>query len=318
MRDAERGTFSGHPLRLARFVSFLSVRFDTDASGAERWSDALIEAGALSVDVSDPLAGTPEEAARYGEPGEPGVGFWEVSRVEALFAGGVDIARVLARLARALGEPLPLHESRAVADRDWVRATQSQFGPIDLGAGFYVVPTWCEPPRDAAIVLSLDPGLAFGTGTHPTTRMCLRWIARHADTLAPSWQRTLDYGCGSGVLAIAAALHGARGVDAVDIDAAAVDATRANAAANGVTLHCGAPDLAKGAYALVLANILATPLRVLAPLLSAHVAAGGHLVLSGILERQADELALAYASWLELSVADREDGWILMCAQRRA
>jgi ribosomal protein L11 methyltransferase len=205
-----------------------------------------------------------------------------------------------------------------VADQDWVHLTQSQFDPVAITESFWIVPSWHAVPPAARRSIRLDPGLAFGTGTHPTTRMCLRWIARHADTLAPSWQRTLDYGCGSGVLAIAAALHGARGVDAVDIDAAAVDATRANAAANGVTLHCGAPDLAKGAYALVLANILATPLRVLAPLLSAHVAAGGHLVLSGILERQADELALAYASWLELSVADREDGWILMCAQRRA
>jgi ribosomal protein L11 methyltransferase len=314
LRDAERGTFSGHPLRLARFVSFLSVRFDTDASGAERWSDALIEAGALSVDVSDPLAGTPEEAARYGEPGEPGVGFWEVSRVEALFAGGVDIARVLARLARALGEPLPLHESRAVADRDWVRATQSQFGPIDLGAGFYVVPTWCEPPRDAAIVLSLDPGLAFGTGSHPTTRLCLEWLR---ETIRGG-ESVLDYGCGSGILAIAAAKLGAGEVLGTDVDPQAITASRANAAANGVRARFALPGrLGARPRDLVVANILANPLILLAPALAARTRPGGRIALSGILEPQGGEVAAAYEPWFTLAHARRLDGWVLLAGVRR-
>ena len=315
MRDAERGTFSGHPLRLARFVSFLSVRFDTDASGAERWSDALIEAGALSVDVSDPLAGTPREAARYGEPGEPGAGYWDVSRVEALFAGGADVERVLARIARSLGEPLPLHESRAIADRDWVRATQSQFGPIDLGAGFYVVPTWCEPPRDASIVLSLDPGLAFGTGSHPTTRLCLEWLR---ETIRGG-ESVLDYGCGSGILAIAAAKLGAGEVLGTDVDPQAITASRANAAANGVRARFAVPGrLGAGARDLVVANILANPLILLAPALAARTRPGGRIALSGILEPQGGEVAAAYEPWFTLAHARRLDGWVLLTGVRRA
>jgi ribosomal protein L11 methyltransferase len=172
------------------------------------------------------------------------------------------------------------------------------------------VPTWHEPPAQARRIIRLDPGLAFGTGTHPTTRMCLRWIARHA----PLAGRVLDYGCGSGILAIGAALHGAGEVDAVDIDEAAVRATEDNAQANHVTLRAGLPDMAAGAYEVVLANILASPLKVLAPLLRAHVAPGGSLVLAGILERQAEELKAAYAPYCTLEVADSEDGWILMTA----
>ena len=167
-------------------------------------------------------------------------------------------------------------------------------------------------------MLRLDPGLAFGTGTHPTTRMCLRWIAQHAPALAGGWQRVLDYGCGSGILAMGAALHGATGIDAVDIDPAAVESTARNAAANGVQLRTGLPDLAHGEYPLVLANILATPLKLLAPLLCGHLAPGAHLVLAGILDRQADELKAAYAPWLSLQVLDSDDGWILMGSQRSA
>ncbi|RYF41299.1 MAG: 50S ribosomal protein L11 methyltransferase, partial [Comamonadaceae bacterium] len=180
-------------------------------------------------------------------------------------------------------------------------------------------PTWHELPPQAKRSIRLDPGLAFGTGTHPTTRMCLRWIARHgaADAAAGNpLGRVLDYGCGSGILAIGAAKFGATEIDAVDIDPAAVESTAQNAAANDVVLHAGLPDRAQGQYQTVLANILATPLRVLAPLLCAHVAAGGHLVLAGILERQSDELKAAYAPWVHLEVADTEDGWILMTARR--
>lgn len=173
------------------------------------------------------------------------------------------------------------------------------------------MPTWHEPPAQAQQVIRLDPGLAFGTGTHPTTRMCLRWIATRGE---PRGKRVLDYGCGSGILAIGAAKFGATDIDAVDIDEAAVDSTRLNAEANEVQLKAGLSDLATGRYDIVLANILATPLKVLAPLLCEHVAAGGSLVLAGILERQADELKLAYAPYAALEVSDSEDGWILMTA----
>jgi ribosomal protein L11 methyltransferase len=195
-------------------------------------------------------------------------------------------------------------------DQDWVRLTQSQFAPVEITPSFWIVPTWHEPPAQAERIIRLDPGLAFGTGTHPTTRMCLRWIARQGE--GGAGRRVLDYGCGSGILAIGAAKFGAQVIDAVDIDPAAVESTRLNAEANGVRLQAALPDAAEGRYDTVLANILATPLKVLAPLLCAHVAEGGSLVLAGILERQADELKAAYAPHLALEVADAEDGWILM------
>lgn len=295
-------------------MSFLSLRFDTDAAGAERWSDALIAAGALSVDVSDPLAGTPREAARYGEPGEPDAGYWAISRIEALYPGDVDLAHVLADVARALGEPLPPHETRAVADRDWVRATRSQFGPIDLGAGFYVVPTWCEAPRDASIVLRLDPGLAFGTGSHPTTRLCLEWLR---GTIRGG-ERVIDYGCGSGILAIAAAKLGATDVAGTDVDAQALVASRANAKANGVDARFVAPGRlgARPADVLV-ANILANPLILLAPALAARTRPGGKIALAGVLEPQGGEVAAAYEPWFTLAHARRLDGWVLLTGVRR-
>ena len=196
-----------------------------------------------------------------------------------------------------------------------MRLTQSQFAPVEITPSFWIVPSWHQAPPQAEQIIRLDPGLAFGTGTHPTTRRCLRWTAQQSPARAAAWSRVLDYGCGSGILAIGAALHGARGIDAVDIDPAAVEATRLNADANAVQLNTGLPDAAQGRYDVVLANILATPLKVLAPLLCAHVAPGGSLVLAGILERQADELKSAYAPYAALEVSDTEDGWILMTAR---
>jgi ribosomal protein L11 methyltransferase len=206
---------------------------------------------------------------------------------------------------------------RSVPDEDWVRVTQAQFAPVPITPAFWVVPSWHDTPPAAQRAIRLDPGLAFGTGTHPTTRMCLRWIARNAPAAASDtcWQRVLDYGCGSGILAIGAALHGAREIDAVDIDSAALRATTANAQANGVAVRAGQPDTARGTYALVLANILAKPLTLLAPLLASHVAPGGALVLAGILSRQTDELRQAYAPWCALDVTDEQEGWVLMCGR---
>ena len=201
----------------------------------------------------------------------------------------------------------------AVEDQDWVRLTQSQFEPVEITPEFWIVPTWHEPPGQARISLRLDPGLAFGTGTHPTTRMCLRWIAQRD----LSGYRVLDYGCGSGILAMAASKFGATNIDAVDIDEAAVQSTIANASVNNTPLNAGLPDKASSEYAVVLANILATPLKVLAPLLCAHVQAGGDLVLAGILSRQVDELIEAYAPYVALSVLDEQEGWVLMGARKQ-
>jgi ribosomal protein L11 methyltransferase len=277
-------------------------------------SDALMdELDALSVSVEDFDADTPEERALFGEPGMPVTQQgWQRSVVKALFvteAAATEAATLL--LAQEGTSDLHIQQLRAVPEQDWVRITQSQFAPVEITPTFWIVPTWHEPPPEAQQVIRLDPGLAFGTGTHPTTRMCLRWIARQGQ-LAQAGCRVLDYGCGSGILAIGAALHGATDIDAVDIDPAAVASSLANAQANGVALNAGLPDACEGQYAVVLANILATPLKLLAPLLCGHVAQGGDLVLAGILERQADELIQAYAPWLSLQVEDSQDGWILM------
>ncbi len=281
----------------------------------EPLTDALIdELGALSASVEDADADTEAEQALFGEPGMPApAGGWKRSRVVALFENdqaATEASTLL--LAQAWAKDVALVAMRPIQEQDWVRLTQSQFAPVEISPGFWIVPSWHEVPESAQRVIRLDPGLAFGTGTHPTTRMCLRWTARQAGELAPRWSRVLDYGCGSGILAIGAALHGAKAIAAVDIDPAAVQATRANAEANRVSVNAGLPETAQGQYPLVYANILATPLKLLAPLLCSHLAPGGHLVLAGILERQADELTAAYAPWLALQVADRDEGWVLM------
>jgi ribosomal protein L11 methyltransferase len=275
-------------------------------------SDALAdEWGALAVSVEDADADSADEQALFGEPGMPAPkAGWARSTVRALFAGEPQATAAATLLLAQLwdGDGVALQALQAVPDTDWVRLTQSQFAPVEITPTFWIVPSWHAAPLAAQRVIRLDPGLAFGTGTHPTTRMCLRWIAQHPG----AWERVLDYGCGSGILAIGAALHGAQAIDAVDIDPAAVESTRANARANGVTLTAALPDAAQGRYDLVLANILAQPLKLLAPLLAGHLASDASLVLAGILERQAEELREAYAPWCAIDVADRMDGWILM------
>jgi ribosomal protein L11 methyltransferase len=278
-------------------------------------SDALDALDALSVSVEDMDAQTEAEQALFGEPGmPPPKDGWNRSRIVALFPDEASArqAQDLLVLQDFFGgcQVLGIQEVEA---QDWVRLTQSQFQPVDITPEFWIVPTWHEMPEAAKVSIRLDPGLAFGTGTHPTTRMCLRWIATQP---AGSLGRTLDYGCGSGILAIGAAKFGAPAIDAVDIDPDAVVSCELNAQANAVQLNAGLPDKAQGQYQTVLANILATPLRMLAPLLCNHVQAGGHLVLAGILERQADELKQAYAPYVQLDVSDSEDGWILMTARK--
>ena len=233
-------------------------------------SDALMnELEALSVSVEDADADSAAEQALFGEPGMPAPRpGWRRSVLRALFADealATDAATLL--LAQEWAQGIHVQAIAPVEDQDWVRLTQSQFQPVAITPAFWIVPSWHEPPAGAKRVIRLDPGLAFGTGTHPTTRMCLRWTAQHAAARASHWTRVLDYGCGSGILAIGAALHGATHIDAVDIDPAAVESTRLNAIANGVTLAAGLPDAAHGTYPLVYANILATPLKLLAMML---------------------------------------------------
>ena len=290
------------------------MRFDAPAVEADAWSDALQGAGALAVDVSDPAAGTPDETPQYGEPGEPGAALWPISRVSALFAADTDLHEALGAASLDVDLPVPAHETYAVAEQDWVRATQAQFGPIRITENFWIVPTWAQAPHPTALNLRLDPGLAFGTGSHPTTRLCLEWMHEHIRPGAS----LLDYGCGSGILAIAGARLGAARVTGTDVDPQAMRASADNARANGVDATFVLPDaLAPGSFDIVVANILANPLTLLAPALVLRVRTGGRLALSGILEAQADAVAAAYARWFTIGTWKSRDGWVLLAGERR-
>lgn len=284
-------------------------------TSAEAISDALMDAGVLSVSVEDADLDTDREQPLFGEPGtEPETLAWESNRVVALLPDGADPEQILELAAQSLGASIDCpRELRQVPDADWVRLTQSQFGPIEVGERVLIVPSWhadqLAQARPGRIALKLDPGLAFGTGSHPTTHLCLEWLA---EQLRPG-VTVLDYGCGSGILAIAAAMLGASATVGVDIDEQAVQSTRDNALANEVVLDAMLPDgLPDGQYDVVVANILSNPLKVLAPMLAGRVGAGGQLVLSGVLERQADEVAAAYAPWIAMSVWRAREGWVCL------
>jgi ribosomal protein L11 methyltransferase len=293
-------------------LSYLALRFDAAAPEAEGWADALLDAGGLSVDVADPFAGTPDETPLFGEPGAVATTLWQLSRLTVLLPADADAAATMRAAGAALGRPVPPFETQPVADRDWVRATQSQFGPIRITEALWIVPSWCAPVDPAALNLVLDPGLAFGTGSHPTTRLCLAWLAAELH----SGESVLDYGCGSGRLAIAAARLGASRVVGTDVDPQAIAASVANAAANAANARFLLPgDLAAGAFApfdVVVANILTNPLRLLAPALAARVRPGGRIVLSGILEPQAADVIAVYRDWFKIGVWRADDGWVAL------
>lgn len=284
-------------------------------TSAEAISDALMEAGVLSVSVEDADLDTDREQPLFGEPGtEPETLAWESNRIVALLPEGADPEQILEQASQILGFPVDFpRELRQVPDADWVRLTQSQFGPIEVGDRVLIVPSWHADQVALAgpgrIAIKLDPGLAFGTGSHPTTHLCLEWLACE---LQPG-STVLDYGCGSGILAIAAVLLGAGATLGVDIDEQAVQATRDNALANDVVLEGLLPDsLPDGQFDVVVANILSNPLKVLAPMLAGRARSGGRLVLSGVLERQADEVAAAYAPWIPMSVWRAREGWVCL------
>ena len=281
----------------------------------ESLSDVLLELSALSVSVEDADAHTEHEQALFGEPGMPPLASsWVRSKVMALFDDeGVLKEAKDCLLGLEAFESCQILTEIEVPAEDWVRITQAQFQPVAITEDFWIVPSWHEVPSYAKKVIRLDPGLAFGTGTHPTTRMCLAWSTQH-DFDA---ERVMDYGCGSGILAISAVLHGAKHADAVDIDPSAVQAAQQNARDNQVDdqMQVGLPDTSKGPYDTVFANILATPLKVLAPLLCGLLKPGGHLVLAGILERQEMELKEAYAPYCHLEVSNVCEGWILMTSR---
>jgi ribosomal protein L11 methyltransferase len=297
-------------------MPWLSLVVDSDAEHAESLSEALLELGALSVDLLDADADTPDEQAIFGEPGEPPPGVWQHNRVSALFDSDKDVSAILRNAAASIGlKQIPEHHIETLADNDWVRLTQSQFEPIPISPRLWIVPTWHTPSDPNAINIVLDPGLAFGTGSHPTTRLCLRWL----DSSLRGGESVLDYGCGSGILAIAALKLGAAHVDGVDVDLQAVIASRNNASANQVeNIQFYQPNEAPQCkYDLVIANILTNPLRMLAPLLANAVRQGGQIVLSGILEEQAQDVMNIYQQWFDLNVPVFEDGWSCLSGRKR-
>jgi len=295
-------------------VALASLAFELDRRDAEQLTDILLGLGALSVAAEDAAAGTAEEQHVYDEPGE--VATWSRLRLRVLLAGEADPQALMERACGQAGVTIPdTLAVEAVAERDWVRETQAQFDPIRISARLWVVPSWHTPPEPPAIAVSLDPGVAFGTGSHPTTRLCLRWLEQHVH----GGETVLDYGCGSGILAIAAMKLGAAHATGVDIDPVAVRAAKENAGRNSVA--CEFSDSRSPLTfeaGIVVANILANPLKLVAPLLAGYVRAGGRIALSGILEHQQQEVEGCYAQWFHFEAPAREEGWVCLSGMRRA
>ncbi|MEO8409056.1 MAG: 50S ribosomal protein L11 methyltransferase [Propionivibrio sp.] len=301
-------------------MPWLSISVETDCAHAEPLADALLAAGALSATIEDADAGTSAETPQFGEPGSLATPGWDRSRVVVLLETGTNVGELVANCCELAGiGSTPAFTQIAIAEQNWVQLTQAQFDPIRVSERLWIVPSWHQAPDPDAIVLVLDPGMAFGTGSHPTTRLCLEWLERTVSAGAS----ILDYGCGSGILAIAAAKFGAREVLGVDIDRQAVRAATSNAERNEVSARfADSADQITGQFGtfgtfdIVVANILSNPLKALAPAIAAHVCPGGHLALSGILAAQADELIACYAPYLTLHVADTREGWVCLTGRK--
>jgi len=305
-------------------MSWVTLIIDTDAAHAEALSDVLLEQGALSVDIHDAAADTADEQMLFGEPGEPSGEIWQHAEVSALFNEDADIAEILCNVAHIAQSDQPLsYRIERIEEQDWVRLTQSQFDPIQISARLWIVPTWHVSPDPAAINLILDPGLAFGTGSHPTTQLCLRWL----DQNVQPGDTVMDYGCGSGILAIAALKLGARHAAGIDIDPQAIKASEENALRNqcdpskfhfATAYQATERNLQSAEQTdVVVANILANPLILLAPLLAQIVRPHGHIVLSGILKEQAEEVRDTYRQWFNMSIAGEQEGWVLLTGSKR-
>jgi ribosomal protein L11 methyltransferase len=294
-------------------MGLVAVRFDTAGAIADDWADALLAAGAIAVDVADARADTALENA-LDTQAQMALCGWERARITALFPAGADIDAALAGAGAAIGRVAGSHDLETIPEDDWVRRTRDQFTPIRASERVWIVPSWREPVDASALNLEIDPGLAFGTGTHPSTRLCLQWLDANLEQGAS----VLDYGCGSGILAIAAARLGAASVVGVDVDDQALRTSRENARRNGVKARFMDPrSLPASGFDVVVANILAGPLEQLATRLARRVAMDGHIVLSGILEAQADVLVAAYGRWFNIGVWAREEGWVALAGSRK-
>ena len=296
-------------------MPFLQVNIVVPSSHAELLSDELMEVGALSTAIEDAYAGTDKEQPIFDEPNEPSAEIWEQSLIIAMFDADTDVDAAVALLPENMRPVKEAYTVTEVADQDWVKLTQSQFDPIHVSDRLWITPTWHEAPTDGSINIELDPGLAFGTGSHPTTFLCLRWLDAHM----PQGASVLDYGCGSGILAITAAKLGAGKVVGVDIDKQAIRASHDNATQNQVNIEVYLPDAQpEGQFDVVVANILANPLRMLGQMLAGRVKTDGQIVLSGILAEQVEEISALYQQWFDMKPATIQDGWACLFGIKRA
>ena len=290
-------------------MAWVSLKIEAQDNTADLISDTLMAQGALSAIIEDANADTLDEQPIFGEPGDPPPGIWQQNLVSALFDEGVDVAKVMADLEHATKLGTLQYSTEIIQEQDWVRATQSQFDPIRITDMLWIVPTWHNPPNSEAINIVLDPGLAFGTGSHPTTHLCLQWLSK----TVTSNMTVLDYGCGSGILAIAAKKLGAIEVVGTDIDSQAIISSRYNAKQNQVNAEFyHASKYQTREFDIVVANILSSALSVLAPALAKSCKTGGKIALSGILEEQAADVSAIYAEWFDMTAPQVMDSWVLL------
>jgi ribosomal protein L11 methyltransferase len=295
-------------------VAWLLLKIQANEQSADLISDALMEIGALSASIEDANAETSSEQAIFGEPGDPPPGIWQQNIITAMFAEDTDISQIISALKLTTKIPQFQFNTEIIAEQDWVRATQAQFDPIKITDKMWIVPTWHIPPNPDAINIVLDPGLAFGTGSHPTTSLCLQWLSEQ-----PLQNKSvLDYGCGSGILAIAAKKLGACPVSGVDIDAQAIIASNFNGQQNQVEINFfDADTFTDQTFDIVVANILSSALMVLAPALAKYCKTGAKLALSGILEEQKETLIARYSEWFNMDTPQQKDAWILLTGTKR-
>lgn len=300
-------------------MAWISLKIEARDNTAELLSDTLMELGALSATIEDANAETPDEQPIFGEPGDPPPGIWQQNTVSALFNDDINVLEMMASLAHETGLQELAYTVEPVAEQDWVRATQSQFEPIRIRDDLWIVPTWHQAPNPDALNIVLDPGLAFGTGSHPTTHLCLAWLADHVE----QGMQVLDYGCGSGILAISAKKLGAGKVLGTDIDSQAIEASRYNAEQNEVQADFYLPDqltsnqLRDEPADIVVANILSSALSVLAPALAAACKNGGKIALSGILREQTEQVSAIYAEWFDMQPPVYLESWVLLSGTRK-
>ncbi|MGB7816085.1 MAG: 50S ribosomal protein L11 methyltransferase [Methylotenera sp.] len=294
-------------------MAWLLLKIQANEQNADAISDALMNIGALSASIEDANAETLAEQAIFGEPGDPPPGIWQQNIVTAMFDENADVSQIIDALNQETAIEKFQYSTEIIAEQDWVRATQAQFDPIKITDTLWIVPTWHEAPNHNAINIVLDPGLAFGTGSHPTTSLCLEWL-----TQQKGMQDVLDYGCGSGILAIAAKKLGAKHVVGVDIDNQAIIASGYNAQQNQVDIEFfDANAFAHQTFDIVVANILSSALMVLAPALSKYCKTGGKIALSGILENQKEALIMRYSEWFDMDKPIQKDAWILLSGTKK-